>query len=284
MIPAHETTPTLSRRQALRLLGGSVVLGMSRAGHSKPAWANDRPKRRILVMAHRGAHLDWPENTLPAIRAAIELGCDYVELDVRTTRDGALVLMHDDTVDRTTNGSGRVDQLTLAQIRSLHVKGGRKQASVTAGIPTLDEALAACRGKIRVCIDNKAAQPADVVAALRRHHMHDQAIIYDDPDTLRKFKQLCPSVWIQPPHPGSVEAIEQLVADLHPESLDGNIRDWTRQQVQAAHRAGTQVWVDNPWYRDNQKGIRAAVALGVDSIQTDHPARVLQLLEAMGYR
>src|ERR1700691_5223717 len=75
--------------------------------------------RQIVAIAHRGEHLHHPENTLPALQAAIDLGMDYAELDVRTTVDGKLVLMHDPTVNRMTNGKGEVAKMTLEQIRNL---------------------------------------------------------------------------------------------------------------------------------------------------------------------
>src|SRR5271170_4708859 len=74
---------------------------------------------QIIVISHRGEHLAHPENTLPAFQAAIEAGADFFELDVRTTSDGKLVLMHDSTVDRTTNGKGQVRKMAFDQIREL---------------------------------------------------------------------------------------------------------------------------------------------------------------------
>ena len=76
---------------------------------------------QIAVISHRGEHLAHPENTLPAFQAAIDAGADFFELDVRTTSDGRLVLMHDRTVDRTTNSKGTVREMTLEQIRGLDI-------------------------------------------------------------------------------------------------------------------------------------------------------------------
>src|ERR1041384_3084618 len=85
---------------------------------SQPAGSFYPPHSKgVIVIAHRGANKFAPENTLAAFRKAIEMGCDYVELDVRRTRDGALILMHDRTVDRTTDGKGAVDQMNVSEIR-----------------------------------------------------------------------------------------------------------------------------------------------------------------------
>ena len=74
---------------------------------------------QVVAIAHRGLNREYPENTLPAFEAALQRGADFVEVDTRTTADGALVVIHDSTVDRTTNGTGRVDQYTLAEIKQL---------------------------------------------------------------------------------------------------------------------------------------------------------------------
>src|SRR5437762_13585732 len=85
----------------------------------KPTPVTCQPLRFPVGIAHRGANRVAPENTLPAFEAAIALGCDYVEIDVRATRDGQLVLLHDSTVDRTTDGSGRVAEMNFAAVRAL---------------------------------------------------------------------------------------------------------------------------------------------------------------------
>jgi len=113
------------------------------------------------IIAHRGASKEFPECTLPAIRGAIESGATAVEVDVRRTRDGHLVLMHDETVDRTTTGKGRVRDLTLAGILALDAgswfKGESGQPAPFSGekVPTLEECLKTCRGRIDVMLDLK---------------------------------------------------------------------------------------------------------------------------------
>src|SRR2546425_4771732 len=104
--------------------------------------------KHVVVIAHRGANKFAPENTLAAFRKAVDLGCDYVELDVRRTRDGALVLMHDSTVDSKTDGKGKVADLTLAEIKALDagIKHGEEWKG--EGKPTFDAALAACKSTI----------------------------------------------------------------------------------------------------------------------------------------
>lgn len=236
--------------------------------------AADQAKKPVLVIAHRGAHAQSPENSIPAIRKAAELGCDYVELDVRTTRDHQLVLMHDRSVERTTTGTGRIVDMTLDEIKKLRF--GEKWPDET--VPTFEEAVAACKGKIKIYIDHKEADPADVVAVVKKHDMLDDVVVYGSVETLREYKKLNPKVWIMPPHPGSAAEIKQLVADLKPETLDGSIVEWNAEHAKAAHAAGAQIWVDYPDSFVTELGVRKAIEFDIDAIQTDEPQRLIELL------
>ena len=98
-------------------------------------------KNNIYVAAHRGWSEKYPENTMIAYRKAAELGVDQIEIDVRESKDGHLVIMHDATVDRTTNGSGRVDSMTLEELRSLDAGSWKGAEFAGEKIPTLEEFL-----------------------------------------------------------------------------------------------------------------------------------------------
>ena len=107
----------------------------------------------ILVVSHRG---DWryaPENSLPAVQRCIDLGVDIVEIDVRLTKDGHLVAMHDKTVDRTTNGSGLVSEMTLKDIKSLRLKNACGIQGSRHQVPTLEEIMLLARGNILINLD-----------------------------------------------------------------------------------------------------------------------------------
>src|SRR5580698_6151145 len=149
------------RRSILKLLIGSTLTGSITFAQS--AWTPKKEGKTIKVISHRGEHLHHPENTLPAFQAAIDAGADYFELDVRTTSDGKFVIMHDSTVDRTTNGTGDVHTLTFDQIRALDA--GAKFSAAFAGtkVPTLDEAFDLAHGKINVYVDTKYADPQQMV-------------------------------------------------------------------------------------------------------------------------
>lgn len=216
------------------------------------------------------------------MRKAIEIGCDYVELDVRETQDGALVLMHDKTVDGKTDGTGEVAGMTLAEIRKLGFKLGPEWTGER--VPTFEEALAACKGKMKVYVDNKSGPPGKVMAAIEKHGMIRDVVIYDSVEGLRAFKKLRPEVWIMPDHPDTEAEMTALLQSVKPETLDGNVRTWTVAQVVTAHRGGAEVWVDNLGDSDNQQGFQRSLEMGVDGIQTDHPEQLLEFLKKQGHR
>ncbi len=124
----------------------------------------------MLIIAHRGASGEFPENTLPAFAAAIEAGAQMCELDVQLTRDGAAVVIHDETVDRTTNGTGAVAAMSLAEIRRLDagVKFGARFAGTR--IPTLEEVLTLVRGRCALNVELKSAGVEREVCRLLRAH------------------------------------------------------------------------------------------------------------------
>jgi glycerophosphoryl diester phosphodiesterase len=117
------------RNSIPKLLIGSILTGG--VAMAQTAWSPQEDGTKIKVIAHRGEHLHHPENTMPAFQAAIDAGADYFELDVRTTSDGKFVIMHDNTLDRTTNGTGEVHKHTFDEIRALDA--GAKFSSSFAG-------------------------------------------------------------------------------------------------------------------------------------------------------
>ena len=142
------------------------------------------PDGPVMVVAHRGCHTEAPENSIAAFRRCIAVGVDVIETDVQHTKDGVLVLMHDQTVDRTTNGAGRVDSYTLAELKRLRLKmgsGGPDAPLTNETIPTFEEALAVTNGQILVDLDAKGTDLkrvwADSLPLLERLGMLDQITV-----------------------------------------------------------------------------------------------------------
>lgn len=172
----------------------------------------------LVVVAHRGSTFFAPENTLSAVRSAIALGVDLVEVDVRSTVDGVLVLMHDAEVDRTTDGSGAVSDLTLAELQALTLVTPETAPAAAdlscERVPTFADLLELCRGRIDVMVDAKASPPA-MAEAIAAAGMIDQAILLDDASNLEAARAAVPGVRIMV-RPQAVEEIAPLVAAFDP--------------------------------------------------------------------
>ncbi|HET6201191.1 MAG TPA: glycerophosphodiester phosphodiesterase [Planctomycetota bacterium] len=118
-----------------------------------PPFLRGRP--RPLVIGHRGAPLAAPENSLASFEAALRAGADAVECDARLSRDGAVLLHHDETLDRTTDGTGRVAEKRREELRALRLRGGGER------IPLLSELLDLCRGRLGVLVEAKVDRPGE---------------------------------------------------------------------------------------------------------------------------
>lgn len=146
------------------------------------------PNGGVIVIAHRGCHAaaplhglgDAPENSVAALRHCIALGVDVMETDIRRSRDGHLVIIHDASVDRTTNGAGLVADLSLAQLKALRLRaneGGPAAAVTDQVMPTLDELLALANGQIVLNLDVKDAIYAEVIDAVQRAGASSRVIV-----------------------------------------------------------------------------------------------------------
>ena len=156
----------------------------------------------IVVVYHRG---DWryaPENSLAAIQHCIAMGVDVIELDFRLTKDGHLVAMHDQTVDRTTNGSGKVSELTLAEIKSLRLKNAAGVRHSRQQVPTLEEVMELVKGKVMVNLDKTESKwVREAYQTLKKTGTVDHAIFKgnDDVKTMReKYGKLMDSIIYMP--------------------------------------------------------------------------------------
>src|ERR1700682_133699 len=213
-------------------------------------------ERRIAVIAHRGEHLSHTENTLAAFQAAIDLGADYFELDVRTTKDGKLVLMHDGAVDRTTNGKGDVANMSFDEIRALEVRGGGKAA-------TFDEALSLAEGRIGVYVDCKRISPRDLVDALERHHMLEHSVIYGGWDFLKQVSALQPAARVMP-EANNPDHLKQIFAEGHPPAIAFDARDFTTENIAIVKGAKALIYVDRLGGNDNLAAWQDAIRRGAD--------------------
>src|SRR5215469_12774198 len=232
-------------------------------------------QRRIVVIAHRGEHLQHAENTMEAFQGAVDAGADFFELDVRTTADHRLVLMHDATVDRMTGQKGEVAQMTFDVIRSLSVHGSR--------VPTFEEVLDFAHGKIGVYVDCKYIVPADLVNALKKSDMSSRVVIYGGAAFLRDVAKLNPELKMMP-EASSVEHLQSLLEAMPLKVVAFDARDFLDPVIAVARKAGTDIYVDRLGPADNEASWQDAIERGATGIQTDHPAQLVGYLKSKGYR
>jgi glycerophosphoryl diester phosphodiesterase len=236
---------------------------------------------RLAVVAHRGASGTHPENTAAAFAEAIRLGVDSIELDVHRSSDGGLVLIHDGTVDRTSNGTGPVAELTMEELRALDAGSWFAPVFADQRFLILDEALDLIPDSIRLNVHVKAyahdrAQVApEVVSVLKARGRLNNAFMAADESTLlcareaESTLEIC-NLSVRPE--GDYVARSALIGCriLQP----GHAMTSTRL-VDEAHAHNMEV---NPFFADDEQEMRRLADCGVDGILTNQPERLQQLL------
>lgn len=224
----------------------------------------------MILTGHRGAAKLEPENTLLSIQTAIDLGVDQVEIDVHLTSDQHLVVIHDTTVDRTTNGQGAIADFTLAKVRRLDAGKGER-------IPTLQEVMDLVRGKVILQIELKGPDTAEsVIQTVDQNGMGNEVLLTSFVhERLREARQLNPNLrlgalWADPPSDACEQAVNMGAEAIHIQHL--NIDP---QLVGEAHAHGLKIRAWNP---DTVEEIQRAIDLGVDAIGSNRP----DLLIAVG--
>jgi glycerophosphoryl diester phosphodiesterase len=235
--------------------------------------------RKIVAISHRGEHLHHPENTIPAFERAIQAGADFIEADIRTTSDGKLVIMHDSSVNRTTDGKGPVKDMTFAQIESLDA--GEKFSPEFKGtrVPTFDQVLQLAHGKIGVYVDTKDADPQTLVDAIVRNDMQDHVVIYGNPFFLYNVHKIRPALKVMP-EAVSPDICFLLVRNMQLQVIAYSAGDYTPDTIACAKNNEAEVYVDRMGITDNPAGWQNAIDMGADGIQTDKPAELVEFLRA----
>jgi len=237
-----------------------------------------RGKRRPLLMVHRGVMQLAPENTLAAIKKAIDLGMDMVEIDTRATADGAIVVIHDGTLDRTTDGTGPVAKKTLAEIRRLSAGRWFGPMYALEKVPTLAEVLELCRGKIRVKIDAKGINPKRLAEEVRASKSPENVIVLETPAYLEQLRRIAPEIprktWWR-----KDEDLDKVLEQAKPEAVEIDWMRCTADRVAECHKRGVKVITYSPMVALPTEAYIAKIRTGVDILQTDHPLLVMRAVE-----
>lgn len=273
----------MNRREILKLLPGIPLLSTG-SGEQRNSFSTG--VRHVLVEAHRGNSQYAPENTLAAIEQALTIGVDRIEIDLELSADRKLVVIHDNRVDRTTNGTGRVSELTFTQLRKLDAGSWKSDRYANERIPLLSEVLELCKGKTMVNIDLKNAGAALPMARMiLEMGMENEVVITgkvpqctaeirSSGASLTMFYESGPLFRPLFEAENYEKAIQAAVKEAREYSLPGFLfhHKWISEEItHIAKLHGLSVGV----YDVNDKAtLSEMIHAGVDSVMTDDPARM----------
>ena len=292
------------------LLGGIALLLSVYLFADEPVKAIHRKivnpaNKEVTVVAHRA---DWryaPENSIAAIKSSIRLGADVVELDIQKTKDGKLILMHDNTLDRTTTGKGEIKNWTLADIKKLKLKD--KDGKVTNYVvPTLEEALLTAKGKIMVNLDKAYDIFDDVYAILEKTETQNQVIMKGGQpiETVkREFGSYLDKVLYMPVIDLGNKEAEKIITDylkeLRPAAFEiiySDPKNPLPPKIKQLLFKKSLIWYNTLWgslagnhddnlaLTDPEKSYGYLIEqLGARILQTDQPAYLLDYLRKKGW-
>jgi glycerophosphoryl diester phosphodiesterase len=234
-----------------------------------------------LVIAHAACKGHAPENTLAGIRAALELGADGIEIDVQASADGVPILMHDSTVDRTTDGTGEVSKLTLAELLRLDA-GSRQFEERFRGerIPTLAEVLELTRGRALLVLEIKQSGIEELILKVVRDLDALESCVVDSfyPEivsTIRRLEPRLPAALLTGPQ----NDWEQYFSFALSLNAQGVAVVHSAVDAALAHLARRRKLALSTWTANEPEEMRRLIGCGVDAITTDYPDRLRSLLD-----
>ncbi|WP_413066178.1 glycerophosphodiester phosphodiesterase [Siminovitchia sp. 179-K 8D1 HS] len=268
------------------LLMVSIAFGM----FTGPALAaQDGPitkqqQQKMINVAHRGASGHAPENTMPAFQKGVEMKADYIEIDVQMTKDGKLVIIHDATVNRTTNGTGAVKDLTLEELKQLDAGSWFSEKYAGEKIPTFEEVLDAFRGKTGILIELKLPErypgiEEKVAEALIERNMHKpgnkkiviQSFNHESIDKSKKLLPLLPHGVLLGDEWADVTDEQLAEFAAYADYFNPTLSIVTPELVDRVHAAGMKIY---PYTSRSQEQAYELFSLDVDGIITDYPEHV----------
>ncbi len=247
---------------------------------------NDIYRNQTLVLGHRGASAYAPMNTLPAFELAVAQGADGIELDVHLSKDGHLIVLHDFTVDHTTDGTGRAKDMTLAQLKELDAGAKFDARFARTRIPTLDEVFEAVGAHLRLInveiksedLDQTDGVEQAVADCISRHDLERSVLVSSfNPYALRRFRAIMPAVAIGYLYmPDEVMSLS-LMGETPFEALHPYHAMIDAAYMTNAHQTGRRV---NTWTVNDPVRAAELQKLGVDAIITDNPDSILKVVRA----
>ena len=263
-----------------------IVFGMSLLAADpteapKPTGMRAPRNGNVYVVAHRGAHDGVPENTLAAYRRAIDLGCDFVEIDVRTTLDGVLVSIHNSTIDAyTTDGrKGVVAEMNFTDLRKIDIGSRVDTKWSQERIPSVSEILQLCKGRIGVYLDVKDASIESLAILVKQCDCELDTLWYISGSRIEELKMHSSKSWPMP-DPGPEKNLSTLLKVHRPPVVASVWRHCSQLFVETCHLSNAIVIVDD----QGPETWKSLLEWKVNGIQTDHPAELIAQLRQLQSR
>ena len=220
------------------------------------------------IVCHRGALLNAPENTFASANTALELGGSIIELDIRQSADGVLYVMHDERVDRTTNGTGKISELTSAEIDLLDAGGWFDEQFKDEPVPRLQDYLSSLLGRAGFYLEIKKADCKAVAELVRELGNADQCFTFSfDPEMREQMRLYAPEIkhMIQWTTAGSIESA---INEYHAQIIEFNEHDFAEKDILDCKEAGLKVmfFTDRP----DVEHLTKALKLEMDFVNIDH--------------
>ena len=286
------------------LLLGSITAGMAETRAEKLAKEIYKPNSKyVLVVAHRGDWRNAPENSLQAYRNCIDMGVDMIEIDIHKTQDNQFIVMHDATVDRTTNGKGKIADMTLADIKKLYLKSGHG-IKTRHRVPTLEEVLLLAKDKILVNIDKGDNYFDEIYELLLKTGTEKQVVIktYDNLATIQSKSKndiIHKSIFMPIINLDKQENAEVVVDNylhVNPPAFEVTFKTETPKLFRVLNKikqSGSKLWINSLWSslnagHDDDLAVEEKcpdeawgwiLKQGATVIQTDRPMQLIQYLK-----
>ena len=270
---------------------------------------NDPNSKYVVVISHRGDWRNYPENSIPAIESVIRMGADMMELDVKMTKDSVLVLMHDRTVDRMTNGKGPVSSYTYDSLKTLRMRRPHNITTDSIRVPSLREALLCCKDKILVNVDHAYPYYKQIVELTEELGVTGQVLMKGKSSVDKVAEDMSKhenNLLYMPIIDINTQKGQKLFAEYQEKNVVPLAYEVCWQYpapevddcISTIIKTGSKVWVNTLWStlcgghgNDDDAAVKAAdpaevygqyVEMGASMIQTDRPALLLDYLRSIG--
>ena len=241
--------------------------------------------KNVLVASHRAVHHEFPENSIPAIKEGIRLGIDILEIDVKVSKDGIPMLMHDGTINRTTNGKGDLEAQTFAELRKLRLISNGKLTDEQ--IPTLEEALLAAKGKIMVDLDLKTENMQPVLEVVRKTRMGKYVCFFDSDYATLKTVTRANKKYMLMPRAYNYAMADSAIHLFQPQVVHIDSKFYTPEVTKLIKDSDSRIWINALGAGDTeirkgkiQEVIQELTKYGANILQTDEPEKLLNALKA----